>query len=136
MKRCFFDLTTGAFLKSVESSHQETIDRNTPPGASFADGDYDHSYYMSDGEVVQMGERPSELYAFDFASKTWVANPVSIKSRRLSLLEQSDWTDTLSAQNRLGPALYSAWQAYRQALRDMPEQAGFPEELVWPIPPA
>ena len=30
----------------------------------------------------------------------------------------------------------NAWLAYRQALRDMPEQAGFPHEIIWPVPPA
>ena len=28
-----------------------------------------------------------------------------------------------------------AWRIYRQALRDVPEQAGFPLEIVWPVRP-
>lgn len=28
-----------------------------------------------------------------------------------------------------------AWKDYRQALRDLPEQAGFPEEITWPTKP-
>lgn len=28
-----------------------------------------------------------------------------------------------------------AWQAYRQALRDVPQQGGFPEEVMWPPQP-
>lgn len=27
------------------------------------------------------------------------------------------------------------WKAYRQALRDVPQQAGFPENVVWPVTP-
>ena len=27
------------------------------------------------------------------------------------------------------------WKVYRQALRDVPQQAGFPENVVWPIAP-
>ncbi|WP_412841983.1 phage tail assembly chaperone, partial [Cereibacter johrii] len=30
----------------------------------------------------------------------------------------------------------AAWTAYRQALRDVPEQPGFPAEIAWPEPPA
>jgi len=30
----------------------------------------------------------------------------------------------------------AAWETYRQALRDVPEQAGFPFEVVWPDAPA
>jgi len=28
-----------------------------------------------------------------------------------------------------------AWADYRQALRDIPEQAGFPEDIDWPPVP-
>ena len=27
------------------------------------------------------------------------------------------------------------WQAYRQALRDIPEQPGFPDSVIWPTEP-
>ena len=30
----------------------------------------------------------------------------------------------------------AAWKTYRQALRDVPEQAGFPETIKWPNKPA
>ena len=36
----------------------------------------------------------------------------------------------------LGEALSSEWAAYRQALRDIPEQPGFPYAVSWPAPPA
>ena len=32
-------------------------------------------------------------------------------------------------------AAQAAWRAYRQALRDMPEQPGFPMEVEWPEVP-
>ena len=30
----------------------------------------------------------------------------------------------------------TGWLAYRQALRDIPEQEGYPDTIVWPEPPA
>lgn len=36
---------------------------------------------------------------------------------------------------KLGSALTGAWAQYRQALRDLPEQAGFPFDIVWPTRP-
>lgn len=57
-----------------------------------------------------------------------------VRLRRGSLLATSDWTDTLSAKHRLGDALYNAWQAYRQALRDVTNQPD-PLNIVWPIQP-
>jgi len=28
------------------------------------------------------------------------------------------------------------WRTYRQALRDIPTQAGFPENVTWPVEPS
>ena len=58
------------------------------------------------------------------------------RSKRDRLLAESDWTDTLSAKTRLGDALYNAWQDYRQILRDVPQQPGFPWNIAWPEPPS
>ena len=57
-----------------------------------------------------------------------------IRIKRDDLLQQSDWTDTLSAKARLGDALYNAWQNYRQALRDITNQAD-PFTITWPTKP-
>lgn len=43
--------------------------------------------------------------------------------------EQETGTTTLTAQE------YADLLAYRQALRDVPQQAGFPETIDWPILP-
>lgn len=59
----------------------------------------------------------------------------SVRKMRDHLLMASDWTDTLSAKTRLGEAAYQAWQAYRQALRDVTLQAD-PHAIVWPQQPA
>ena len=54
----------------------------------------------------------------------------AIRSERDSLLSQTDWTQVLDA-----PVDRTAWAAYRQALRDVPAQAGFPWEVTWPTKP-
>ena len=51
--------------------------------------------------------------------------------QRDKLLSSSDWTD-LSHSPLLGN---QAWLDYRQALRDVPAQAGFPETIEWPTEP-
>jgi hypothetical protein len=57
-----------------------------------------------------------------------------IQKKRLSLLAESDWTDTASAPERLGN-LYNEWRTYRQALRDITKQSGYPLDVVWPTKP-
>ena len=45
-------------------------------------------------------------------------------------LTESDWTQVADA-----PVDQAAWATYRQALRDIPSQAGFPNEVTWPTEP-
>jgi hypothetical protein len=55
-----------------------------------------------------------------------------IRNERNSKLSLSDWTQIIAdfpLSNRL------AWQEYRQALRDVPKQAGFPNDVIWPKEP-
>jgi len=52
------------------------------------------------------------------------------RNKRNALLNQSDWTQVADA-----PVDQTAWATYRQALRDVPSQAGFPENIDWPAVP-
>lgn len=54
-----------------------------------------------------------------------------VREDRNSRLTSSDWTQTLDA-----PVDQQAWATYRQALRDLPSQVGFPDDVVWPTPPS
>lgn len=58
------------------------------------------------------------------------AKKSSVRAERTVLLGQSDWTQLEDSQ-----VDKTAWAAYRQALRDIPSQAGFPWEVVWPTKP-
>ena len=53
-----------------------------------------------------------------------------VRSRRDALLSASDWTQAADA-----PVDQAAWATYRQALRDIPQQAGFPASVDWPVKP-
>lgn len=53
-----------------------------------------------------------------------------VRSRRKGLLFDSDWTQLPDAP--LAVEQKSAWEVYRQSLRDITNQAGFPLDIVWP----
>ena len=55
------------------------------------------------------------------------------RAKRDRLLIESDWV-TIRAMDT-GDPVPTEWQTYRQALRDIPEQTGFPEEIDWPQEP-
>lgn len=104
---------------------------------------YDPQQYYIDPTTatpIEIPKQPSPNHAFSYDTYAWEIN-INVATKRMrnirdGLLSDSDWTDTLSSKNRLGDDLYSQWQTYRQALREVPEQAGFPLAIVWPTPPA
>jgi hypothetical protein len=53
-----------------------------------------------------------------------------IRAERNRLLSESDWTQVDDA-----PVDKAAWATYRQALRDITSQEGFPHSVVWPTKP-
>jgi hypothetical protein len=63
-------------------------------------------------------------------------NAVTVRAERDARLAGCDWTDTVTAQTRLASAELAAWQKYRQALRDVTKQSGFPSgTIAWPTSP-
>jgi len=67
--------------------------------------------------TVTVEDKTAEDIAADVASKS-----AQVRAQRNRLLADSDWTQVLDS-----PVDKEAWAAYRQALRDLPEQEGFPE---------
>ena len=55
------------------------------------------------------------------------------RTTRNSLLSACDWTQL--ADSALDGEAMVLWQAYRQALRDIPQQPGFPRTVDWPQQP-
>lgn len=93
---------------------------------------------FSAGAWVEKPSAPHPRAVWDAKHKVWrqVAQEIQwqeVRELRNSLLARSDWTalpDTpLSADQR------GLWMAYRQALRDVTDQAD-PFNIVWPEPPA
>jgi hypothetical protein len=54
----------------------------------------------------------------------------SVRNQRTQLLSDSDWTQIADST-----ADKTAWATYRQALRDITAQAGFPWTITWPDAP-
>lgn len=56
-----------------------------------------------------------------------------VRSRRKGLLFDSDWTQLADAP--LTAEQKTEWEVYRQTLRDITSQEGFPVSIVWPTEP-
>ena len=97
---------------------------------------YASEYYFKNSKLTKRPKKPSHEHIWN--GSEWVIDELLIavktKSARNALLQESDWTDTVSAQSRLSN--WQEWQDYRQALRDITQQTGFPLDIEWPVAPA
>lgn len=105
--------------------------------------------FVQNGVVVEAWSRdPAELFGAGYASQfvpcpdeveqgwtfdgtTWAAAVIdmsaSVRAERKRLLQESDWTQLPDA-----PVDQARWAVYRQALRDITAQPGFPNNVTWP----
>ena len=60
---------------------------------------------------------------------TTAINAVAVRAERDEILAVSD-------NMALADRITDAWRTYRQALRDVPAQAGFPTNVTWPVEPS
>lgn len=75
------------------------------------------------GEVEFKPEPPPPAPTYDELA-------TEVRLKRNDLLMASDFTQVSDA-----PVDQAAWATYRQALRDIPEQEGFPDNVTWPKEP-
>ena len=104
-----------------------------------------YSIFSAQGEFLRRVECPANVAAHQVrdgerleegdtaASVGPVPVPVEreVRARRQGLLYASDWAVLPDAP----VADRAAWVAYRQALRDLTSQPGFPDDVTWPTPP-
>ena len=78
---------------------------------------WEQTWIVEDATTEQIAERTASQSA-------------SVRAERNRLLEASDWTQLADST-----ADKPAWAAYRQQLRDIPSQPGFPFNVTWPVKP-
>ena len=104
-----FDEQTGEFTGIVFEGPEDQLAANTPPGCRAEPG---------------RATRPRP----DFA----IAADVRVK--RDAMLAATDIMVLRAVEN--GTPVPQVMKAYRQALRDVPAQPGFPHAIVWPEAPS
>lgn len=57
----------------------------------------------------------------------------NVRNRRDNLLQETDWV--VIKHTEKGTNIPMEWEVYRQALRDITAQEGFPYSLAWPTKP-
>lgn len=106
----FRDRETGAFTGRTFRGPARLLERNTPPGCEAVPGIH----------VTEPPRREEDPAA-------------AARLRRARLLAACDWVVTRA--NETDQPVPDTWAAYRQALRDVPSQPGFPAAIDWPAKP-
>ena len=78
-----------------------------------------------DGTVTTAAEQEAAYKAMKDAEQA-----KSVRTQRGEKLKDTDWTQVADA-----PVDKAVWATYRQALRDVTAQAGFPWTITWPTEP-
>jgi len=90
-------------------------------------------FHNINGEMVQF--TADEETARDAEEKAWAdaadtRAAVAVREERDEKLKETDWM----ASNDV--TMSDEWRTYRQALRDIPSQSGFPNTITWPTEPS
>jgi len=81
----------------------------------------------AEGNVPFTAEEEAERDAWDAGADD--RKGVDVRRERNQLLRESDWVSGSDI------TMSDAWKTYRQALRDIPSQEGFPNDVTWPTSP-
>jgi hypothetical protein len=91
--------------------------------------------YLKNGIVKTCKNPPNEFSKFNVEQEKWVVDiektEKHAKNIRNSLLAKSDWTQAKDIPKNIS----EKWLSYRQHLRDVTQQSGFPITIDWGTPP-
>lgn len=140
----FYNRETGEITGTISVSN--SVDLTTQlQGQDWIEGNWPgNRYQVLDAQVCEIPALPADHdlslhWSWNHRQQQWQPNlqrAVDDLRRRRSLdLDRLDrvnaiWWSTLS------PDQQAELVAYRQALLDVPQQPGFPEQVEWPQPPA
>ena len=102
--------------------------------------DADTEYLANKGKTKVIDEAGLEVYTdtlevapLEVDEDTKANQAKYTRARRDNLLSQTDWVVTKALE--LGEEVPTVWKDYRQALRDITNQPGFPHNINWPTKP-
>lgn len=129
--RCEGGYTTPADLTGWVQIDEGTGDRyNLCQSHYFPDGLYTSDgiprYKLVDGQPVERSEEEIEVDRVPIQAS-------SARAQRDKLLAATDWA--VLPDSPLDESSKTSLKTYRQALRDVPQQEGFPNNISWPNMP-
>ena len=138
MNFTIYKINTGEIVQSGSCSDADYDLQYIPNGCAIIDLQSDPlNQYIENDQVFYKPSKPNDFSIFDYVSKQWILDNTlagdEVKLNRNRLLYQSDWTQLPNSP--LDAAKKQQWADYRQQLRDITTQSGYPFNVVWPTQP-
>jgi hypothetical protein len=95
----------------------------------------DYYYDIENKKIIKKPDTSKPYHSFNYETKELETNQElliqSVIETRNKLLQGTDWTqlDDIPKETKI------KWKGYRQQLRDITEQEGFPNDVKFPEPP-
>lgn len=94
------------------------------------------THNLTEGDPILIDDMWEKVWAVTPATPEQIAERTSakeseVRQQRNALLSDSDWTQLPDA-----PGIPAMWAPYRQQLRDVTSQPGFPWDVIWPVIPS
>jgi hypothetical protein len=136
MNYTIYSVLNGQILRNVQTSGN--IDQQIQSNEAYINGFFtDTDYYVENNQPQVIPPKPSKYSIFDYTTKQWISDEslaiADVTQKRNALLYSSDWTQI--PNNPLTAEQQAAWATYRQELRDISKQSGYPFNVIWPTPP-
>lgn len=125
-------------IDSADTTEEELAAANIVPVPMFAGQiPVDGNEYTVEIQQQSDGSWAHELVQKTISAAQYENNRVrqanAVKADRDRMIAGTDWIVTKSAE--AGEPVPESWKTYRQALRDIPAQTGFPFTITWPTRP-
>jgi len=85
-----------------------------------------------EGNIPFTAEEEAEWDAMEaaYSAEADTRKSEEVRNERNRLIQQSDWMANSDV------TMSDEWRTYRQALRDITAQVGFPNDVIWPTEPS
>jgi len=98
----------------------------------------DHTKNVVEGDPVLINGTWTQVWEIIDATAEEIAERTeqaakSVRAKRDRLLDESDWV--VIRARELGQDVPIDWYTYRGDLRQIPDQPGFPDNVIWPTKP-
>ena len=124
------DFNAVAILEGPQATVTPPYEYSQRNGIEEINGNYFTKYIV--GPVFTDNESQTAVEQLaDYKNNIDAQQAAAVRQQRDQLLKDSDWTQTKDSPD----AVDILWQPYRQALRDITLQDGFPHNVIYPVIP-